>query len=229
MKIRLLFKLASIASLPMAFVLTNGVAENPRPVTNSFSLVASDVWDETGNEYAYFAKHAALGEVIPEVLPANSDLKGNWGAETNGLQLSLRFRRNEYTQGEAIPAIVIFRNLESDTRKLLVTNSSALYFKFLVRFGTNELVLEPRDQLKRHDTDLSSAPSPPQGIVSFDLKPKSERVAVLKLDRIFDLSRVGGYHVSVQCRIFTSATNIPSFEVASGDTVFRIVEGRDIK
>jgi hypothetical protein len=107
---------------------------------------------------------------------------------------------------------------------LLLTNSEALFFHFSIQIETNEFLLEPREQPKQQDPDIFSSPSPPHGTVGLDLGARGERVAALKLNRIFDLNKAGSYRVNAQCQIFPSLTNASCFEVRSSDTEFRIVE-----
>jgi hypothetical protein len=183
-----------------------------------------DFRDETGDEHTYYALRSALGDVIPEILPSREDTNGHWGFPANGLQLSLRFRRTEYVRGETIPAIVILRNLASLPRTLLLTNSPALYLTFTVRCGTNAYLPE-RQELTIKRSDYYTPPlAPPHGVLSWELESKSERVAVLNLNRIFDLSQLGEYSISAHCQVFSSPNNPPTFEVPSGEVSFKIVE-----
>ena len=46
-----------------------------------------------------------------ESLPSKDFPEGNWGAVTNGCQLSLRFTKTTYTNGEPIEAILLLRNV----------------------------------------------------------------------------------------------------------------------
>lgn len=52
-----------------------------------------------------------------ESLPAERFPEGNWGAITNGFQLSLRFEKKVFTNGEPIRAIMLLRN--TTTNRLL--------------------------------------------------------------------------------------------------------------
>jgi len=45
-----------------------------------------------------------------ESLPAKDFLEGNWGESLNGIQLSLRFDKQAYTNGEQITAVLLARN-----------------------------------------------------------------------------------------------------------------------
>jgi hypothetical protein len=54
------------------------------------------------------AKHA---EVMPEWSPARDFSKGNWGEPENGMQLSLRFEKQIFKNGERIVAIILVRNV----------------------------------------------------------------------------------------------------------------------
>ncbi len=51
-----------------------------------------------------------------ETRPAETDPRGHWGSVCNGLQLGLRFAKEEFTIGEKIHAYVIVRNPTSTNR-----------------------------------------------------------------------------------------------------------------
>ena len=46
-----------------------------------------------------------------ELLPASQFMKGNWGAASNDIQVSLRFDKEVYTNNEAINAAILVRNV----------------------------------------------------------------------------------------------------------------------
>ena len=46
-----------------------------------------------------------------ESLPANDFTEGNWGQPFHGIQLSLRFDKKDYANGEPITAILLVRNV----------------------------------------------------------------------------------------------------------------------
>jgi hypothetical protein len=48
-----------------------------------------------------------------EHLPAEQFPAGNWGQATNGIQVSLRFDKPDYTNGEPITATILVRNISS--------------------------------------------------------------------------------------------------------------------
>jgi hypothetical protein len=52
---------------------------------------------------------------IKESRPADQDPDGHWGPALDGLQLSLRFKKQAYTNGENIIAIVLIRNVSSNS------------------------------------------------------------------------------------------------------------------
>jgi hypothetical protein len=52
---------------------------------------------------------------ISEYLSAEQFPAGNWGQATNGIQLSLRFDKPAYTNGESIIATILVRNVTNKT------------------------------------------------------------------------------------------------------------------
>jgi hypothetical protein len=53
-----------------------------------------------------------------ESLPAKDFPEGNWGEVTNGFQLSLRFNKTAYTNGESIETILLLRNVTNQVIQL---------------------------------------------------------------------------------------------------------------
>jgi hypothetical protein len=76
-----------------AFCIETGAQNSPTFSTNIFLLGPNDVRDETGSEQSFYVRRTLRHEILSETLPANLDTNGNWGMATNGLQLSLRFRK----------------------------------------------------------------------------------------------------------------------------------------
>jgi len=50
----------------------------------------------------------------PESLPAKDFPQGNWGAEANGFQLSCRFEKTTFTNGEPITTTILVRNVSTN-------------------------------------------------------------------------------------------------------------------
>ena len=48
---------------------------------------------------------------LPESHPAEQDPEGHWGEATNGLQISLRFEKQTFTNGEPVNAVMFMRNV----------------------------------------------------------------------------------------------------------------------
>lgn len=225
MKINLIIiRLLLIHSLALCFVATAQSGPSASISTNTYSLGQNDIWDETWQEEGYWTRSLIHHFVMPETLPTDQDTNGNWGLATNGLQLSLRFRRQEYVIGEVIPAISILRNLESQPQTLLLTNSQSMFLTFLIQRDTNATYLPEVIKPIPQPTDIYMPISgPPSGLDAWKWEARSEKEIVLKLNRIFDLNQTGEYTVRVICRIYSPDTRLPLYEVSSGTTSFRIV------
>ncbi|HEV2693529.1 MAG TPA: hypothetical protein VG347_11590 [Verrucomicrobiae bacterium] len=70
---------------------------SPMTITNKMYLMPPDKLEA--------AKH------LPECLPAQNFPKGNWGAVQDGYQLSMRFEKQVFTNGEPIVATLLMRNV----------------------------------------------------------------------------------------------------------------------
>ncbi len=192
--------------------------------TNTFSLSQRDIRDWVGDEEEHFVGGLQDHLALPETLPSDQDINGNWGLMTNGLQLSLRFTRHgQFFVGSIVPAMAVFRNLEPYTRTLLLTNSSSLFITYLVRLGTNGYLPE-RKQGSQSATDVSIEPSPLRGFFSWIFNARSEKIVVVDLNQLFDLSQPGEYSVQAICRVYSPTTKAPIFEVSSGIVTFQILK-----
>jgi len=193
-------------------------------LTNAFSLDRNDVRDFVGYEKAHYYRHLVDGEVMLELLQASQDTNGNWGPETNGLQLSLRLMRHDKLfAGSIVPAATVLRNLELYARTLLLTNSLSLYISFKVR-GTNGYL--PERKYERYYPEIGTMPIPalPHGLINWNWSTRSEKILEVDLNKFFDLSQPGEYSVRAICRVYSPATKLALYEVSSGTTSFQIIE-----
>lgn len=51
-----------------------------------------------------------------ESVPAEQDPQGNWGEQANGFQLSLRFEKQVFTNGEDIVGTILIRNIATNAQ-----------------------------------------------------------------------------------------------------------------
>src|ERR1035437_5486511 len=106
-----------------------------RAQTNQFYVT-----DERPKEYGSFVSTAEQIEQARKAKysrPANDDPEGNWGAVSEGFQLSIRFPKESFTNGEAIVASILLRN---------VTNTPLTYYVSFPRDVEQELVLKKQGQ-----------------------------------------------------------------------------------
>ena len=153
-------------------------------------------------------------EVIPEILPAEQDAAGHWGQETNGLQLSLRFRQAEFARGEPVRAVLLLRNLCATQQLITYFPDLASGFHYRIKHGTNTVAWSPALP-KREDGG---------GPFSFSrkLKPHTEAFFTEPLETFFDLKEPGEYSIVAE-RIIPSK-GLKEHDVVSGEATFRIVE-----
>jgi hypothetical protein len=192
--------------------------------TNVFSLTQSDIKDETGEEQAYYANCLTHHVTMPETLPSNLDTNGNWGPETNGLQLSLRFHDKNYTLGDQVPAIIILRNLEQTSRSLLLANSSSLWITVLLCYDSSTYSPERENFILKRRHYYLPISSPPHGLSSQKFSQMSEKMVVLDLNRLFDLKQTRNYTASAICRVYSPVTKSVLYELESGTASFSLVK-----
>jgi hypothetical protein len=195
--------------------------------TNVFSLGPDDIRDEAGSEQAHYIQYYLHHFPAPETLQADLDTNGNWGAITNGFQLSLRFRKNHYVIGETIPAVGILRNVQGHSQSLLLTNSPSIFLKFVVFYGTNALLQIPNESEKLPSivyTDGSAMPSPPKGLLEWTFEAKSEKEVAIDLKRFYSLTNSGTYTAKAICGVYSPTTKSVLYEVESGTASFSLVK-----
>ena len=151
-----------------------------------------------------------------ESLLAKDFLEGNWGQPSEGFQLSLRFDKQIYKEGEPITAIVLARN---------VTNYE-IGFVELVRTGGNGPVgfVITNANAQRLVSEWEK-PLGPGHIFNAGhmvmIEPKTQWKFLERLDKIYQLTR-GSY--SVQAAIKIPTTNPPGgfVEIRSGEVPIKI-------
>ena len=163
------------------------------------------------------AKHAK------DSRPAEKDPEGNWGAVAEGFQLSLRFEKESYTNGEPVTACVILRNVSDrplvypyeytpDEREIafvLMRGQDRVYGKYDARPGAS--FTERLGALRMgHGWDRAS----PVG---------TQHKSLVNLSKIFGLATNGEYVIQAKREIPTSyLTGMTN--VASGKVTFRIFD-----
>jgi hypothetical protein len=119
----------------------------------------------------------------PESRPAQQDSEGHWGSADNGLQMSLRFEKPTFTNGEAINALLFLRN---------VTNHPVVYSR-----PTRVLATKDGKTLKRNDdTGVIRILRPAETTVF----PQTQQKNHEWLDQIYDLTQSGEYLFQAECR-----------------------------
>lgn len=167
------------------------------PAAQMTNAIPTNIFLTDENSLFWYRHHERLVEVkriktaasLPESRPANQDPEGHWGEATNGLQLSLRFEKETFTNGEPIDAIVFVRN---------VTNQPIVYYR-------PALILATKDGkfMKRKDDDGMILINMPLETTVF---PQTQQKNHKQLDQVYDLTQPGEY-------IFQAVCNHP--EVAS--------------
>jgi hypothetical protein len=159
-----------------------------------------------------------LVTTVPEVVSAEKDSSGNWGAIVDGLQLSLRFRGSEYQPGEPIVAVILFRNLESSEHpERWADEDLDNLFSFIIRHGTNMFSIPTTrtNPLPPHATSIRGTRLPPHG----------QELAAVRIDRQFNFNAPGEYSIQanrkIQCR---KSNSLIDTNILSATATFRIVE-----
>ena len=83
-----------------------------------------------------------VGKFGHEILPATEDPQGNWGEITNGLQMSIRFYQNNFTNGQPVAAVILWRNV-GPTPQYFDFAAGVEYYPFDLFVHCNGAVLKP--------------------------------------------------------------------------------------
>jgi hypothetical protein len=121
---------------------------------------------------------------VPESRPANQDPEGHWGEIENGLQISLRFEKKTFTNGEPIDALLFVRN---------VTNKPLAYLPLTQILATKDG--KPVSQKRANNGEIFVSTPMSDTIFPQTQKKKRER-----LDQLFDLTQSGEYLFQGECR-----------------------------
>jgi len=134
-----------------------------------------------------------VGKFGGEIIPAAEDHKGNWGQITNALQMSIRFYQNNYTNGQPVSAVILWRNIGGMRQPFDPGWGIEKYsFDVLIRYGGKDLKpLVPRID-PNYKPEFGGGP----GLIF--LEPNTQIRVEQRLDTIFDLSKPGAYEITAQ-------------------------------
>jgi hypothetical protein len=181
--------LASILAF-LAFGVSQGFAGEP--TTNSIppNLFLTDkgflFWYRGSGEKVVNIKDIKQAQSSPESRPSDQDQEGHWGQMTNGFQLSLRFEKEIFTNGEQFVAVTLMRN---------ITNQPENYFLPIQIVATKDGKVLERKKNKK-EIDLIEITRFPETTV-FPQTQKREQVV---LNGIYDLTNNGEYYFQAVCR-----------------------------
>ncbi|MGH7989516.1 MAG: hypothetical protein ACREDS_04880 [Limisphaerales bacterium] len=184
-----IFRFNRLSVFATALVLICGTAANSLAQTTN-SIPANVFLTDDGKTFWYKSGQRLIdtrkikeAQNSPESKPASEDPEGNWGQATNGFQLSLRFEKQSFTNGEPVIATMLMRN---------VTDKSQIYFR-----PTHVAATKDGKPLKRKDeTGFMQITVSPET----KLFPQTQNKYQENLNQIFDLSESGEYIFEAVCR-----------------------------
>jgi hypothetical protein len=120
---------------------------------------------------------------IKESRPADQDPDGHWGPALDGLQLSLRFKKQAYTNGENIIAIVLIRNVSSNSIDYDAMYTSAYPSPINISASKDQERLKIKKPPDWHGGSLRRTQLPPQSQDKYEVN----------LNQFFELGKGGEY------------------------------------
>lgn len=142
-----------------------------------------------------------------ECLPADQFPEGNWGVATNGIQLSLRVDKTDYTNGETVLATILIRN---------VSNTIAPYHSTMVadRDGPVRFNVLSKDNHRVEPVQWGAV----EGL-SADVPPGCQRRFVERFDKDYRLTNgtffVQAYVYVGPGRVYAESAEVPIKIVSS--------------
>jgi hypothetical protein len=154
----------------------------------------------------------AQGRFRNEFLPVEKDAGGNWGKATNDLMVSVRTSGDTFTNGQPVVLVILLRNTGQE--QFQIPDASWMNYLYELRLLRDGQIVEPAIPRKKPDPADGSA-------WSFPIQTCSQRRDDVRLDKIFDLSRVGNYEITAE-RAVNVAGKQPGVTVCSGIAKFQI-------
>jgi hypothetical protein len=189
--------------------------------TNRFYI--TDERRTSHDETPFSPEQIETAKYAKESQPADQDPGGHWGPVQEGFQLSLRFEKASFTNGQPVIACLILRNV-SDGR----LRFSASYYGpeddiRLVLMRDQERV-SGKDEPKPGASFAERLKGTHQGSSgSWPLEAGTQRKFFLTLSKTFDLATNGEYVVQA-VRTVPTLDRKSEKEVVSGKATFRITE-----
>lgn len=192
---------------------------HPNLFTNfyPYTLVGGDEQEQELGYY--FSNTPPAHNPIPELMAAEQDTNGNWGATIDEMQLSLRFHKVKFIQGELVPAYIILRNVGLKERHWHRNALPDNGYQFSLKHGTNILTwFRPQKPCLPVIFSGGMYEGDPY---AFNAYPHTQSLTAVYLNRFFDLSQPGQYSLQVQIAVPTMNEQ-GTTNVVSGTAVFEI-------
>ena len=150
-----------------------------------------------------------------ESKPEDKDSDGHWGMAEEGLRLSLRFARSQYTNGEPIVAKVLLRNVARQKLECENVLGPEWDFHFAVWRGPNGRLQE----------DRSGEPSGTTGAKHQLVYLRTQRRFLIRLDGRFDFTAPGIYSIVVKTKV-PKADKQGLVEISSGTAQLEVLNAQ---
>jgi hypothetical protein len=173
-----------------------------------------------GQEEAPTAQQIEQARHAPQSRPSEQDPAGNWGPVIEGFQLSVRFAKEVFTNGEPVAALILLRNVT--TKPLWYPISSGRDMETTCLLERNGQPVLRHDAIKPGASFAERLKGAYAGSEKFwRCPPGTQRPFQIGLSEFFDLTN-GTYSVSVKRKV-TNQARTDIAEVVSGPASFRIV------
>lgn len=157
--------------------------------TNLFLTDENRLFSYKNGERVVDTRRVQQAEKCSESRPAEQDPEGHWGKVVDGFQLSLRFEKQEFTNGEPVWATILLRN---------VSDRQLTYIAEEVAGRPSPIHVSVWTQQGKLNLKTNHAVIPIVSVRSASLYPRTQHRYRLRLDRYYDLSKVGAYSAQAE-------------------------------
>ena len=191
--------------------------------TNRF-YITDESRTHHGDTIAFSAGQIEKAQHAKDSRPAEDDPEGHWGTVSEGFQLSIRFEKATFTNGEPVVASIILRNVSERPLTYWVTT---LGRETEVALARGQQRIPRKDELKSNATFAERLSHLDVGSAWDCTSPVgTQRKFRVELDKIFDLTTNGQY-IAQATRSVLKLDLTGEVKLTSGKAVFHIADPPD--
>lgn len=154
-----------------------------------------------------------------------------WGQQSGSFQLSISSDKDQYAQGEIIKVTAALKNV-ADAPAVVLVMTPLTFYDMRVRVPVADWIpLRPEAALTPYGrAHTRAALADPQFVVrpefmstkGFYLQPSRETVYEFELNKLYEMSTPGVYHVTFSCKLPIQKITDPRIRISSNEIAITI-------